>query len=514
LYRAHERRRVARLVVAAFAALAAGGCGEQARTSDDADTDGETMPTRPAFTDPADGITELAVTARGALILRVSAVVSNLTVLLLDGEIVTALSEVDQGPHLVGEPELALHWPVGGAMVVGDHTLQLRTPSPVAPEPLVSAEVQLRLVATEPPEFSVESVEPTDIEATSLLAQATANHSWLLADTPGRAAVRIVPFSGANWSFGEGFEVAAGGLTVNADRRLAVSLGCVDDFAMSCDRLRFAWRRDDAVARIEVIEIDRASRAVTPIASVSLGDLDLGPVEHAALGNPRLVGDAMLFEVFHTRDVEHPKPGERSIWSIYFIGPTPTVPGREPLGAGIDFDRLGPALDSRGDRHPSRVPVAVRTDGRGLSVFDVDASSGIARAVARFEGLGGPEVVGSFRVFLGAFRSVVWAATTKESLVVAGQDADDTAVQPYASFALEPGADLAMTLADGAPVYFVASSGQPLRAVAVTSGTPREQVLAGAQCDAIAAPARCDGVVALACLQDSRVVEVQLRTGP
>ena len=521
---------------AALCSLLALAC--ESESSEPAETDGDTEGTgdveplqTPGFIEPASGVLRIPTTRTRDIALRVAGITPGQTSLVIDDRNYGAL----QTPRPVGQldaDQLTLH--VRGALVEGRHLMRLQTSAPDAL--LQSEEIQIEVVAEDVPALELTlDAEPT-FAADAIASWGLGDEAVLLvlqSDLPDPPRVQVLRAQGPRWLTDDPMEVplpqlAASALTAPCALTAAIALGELED--PSDDRLRIAWRTADE--RVLLVDEPWGAQTHHPKVAFELDALITTPVELASLGRPLLVSDILIVEVFSTRDIEQPKPGDRSLATVALLG-TPAVPGpaRFSTVAGtVDVDRLGMALDPVAASGLGPRSISARIGGVAAAVIEVDRTAGTLflasdPATVPWQVLTSPlaTVVGALgsRIVFGAHSEAIEIqridelgtgdvsrrALSWEDLELSGPELDTTRSDP------------AISLLQGAAVMLVAGGEQaPVRAIVSTASTPGIQPLDDVFCDQVAVIATDGGDeqagVQLACLRDQELYFGILRVAP
>lgn len=499
-------RRALALAVIAVVACAPGGTDET-ETGAETGTTGEPIP-EPAFLNPAVGEFLIATDQLDPETIIVERVIPGLTEVLFDGFSLGTLT-ADSPLGALTEDTLALT--VRGALVAGDHSLQLLNDSPEGP--LTSVTLTMVVAPPDPelrPTWRTE-LATTDITGAALLTAGLGPARLLGVVTAGEPDPVLMLLRPADdgWTVADPIAVPLPGHVPDAmSRTPAVTFVALPD-EHGVNRLRVAFRVGmpgaAIVARdIVVAETPTILDPITAIdLSAALGD---DTYEWAAFGRPFALGNTIVAELIAPADTEVPHPGDRrliaSFWRGDELGWTP--PTQVGMSSPTDLDALGPALDLTAIQTGRPEVLSVRLGGvhPGLLAASDDGSVTITTpprtlplpfagdlALATILGDFGGRTVAA----LGSDGSVALAL-----LQMSGDNPARTAAPPQADLpaavptgAPAPGVSLGFPVflvpyGDAAPVHLVLSDGHDPAVVPLDQPEP-------VHCEAVALAATLTG---------------------
>jgi hypothetical protein len=504
------------LALAVIVLACSPGGTDETDTGAETGTTGEPIP-EPAFLNPAVGEFTISTNQLVPETLVVERVIPGLTEVLFDGFSLGSLT-ADSPLGTLSTDSLALT--VRGALVAGDHTLQLLNESPDGP--LTSVTLTMVIAPPDPearPTWRTE-LAPTAITGTSLLA-AGRGPARLLGvvreDVPDPVLLLLRP-ADPGWAVEDPIAVPLPGHVPDAmSQTPAVSFVALPD-----ERMRVAFRVGMPGAAIAVrdIVLEPTPTLREPTTAfdltAALGD---DPAEWAAFGRPFALGHTIVAELLAPADTEVPHPGDRrliaSLWRGDDLGWTP--PTQVGMPSPTDLDALGPALDLSAIQTGRPDSLSVRLGGAysGLLAASDDGSITITTP-ARTAPI---PLVGDLALatILGDFGGRTVVAVDSDGRVavallqMSGDNPARTASPPQADLpaaiptgAPAPGLGLGFPVflipyGDAAPVHLVLSDG--LEPVVVPLDQPEP-----VHCDAVALAATLTGndpeapALALACL--------------
>jgi hypothetical protein len=514
-----------------FVAASAAACRPDAsEAADDVDTEEqEEGRPEPLILETEERTVE--VTRTEDLTLEVRFVYSALTQLLVDGVSVGTMGDLERvgryRPNAASEDGGGtLELRLDGAMIPGEHEVQLYTPGTV--EPLRSNELLVRIVDAAAPTLEAE-LESTVADAGGWLV-ANDGLVGVVRALPGKQPkLTIVRPTGGQWDEDGAITLALPGYEAVADElAAAVSLTMLESVDPGIDRLRLAWRVGNPGERIDFADViwsPDAASVTDPETALTLAPDLVGTVEWAELGRPVAAGDTLVAELYAPHDTESPVPGDRALVSVALWGtpPGPGKPSRVQLGeTAADMDAIGPALDLAALGAGAPRSFSVRVGGHGPAVIDVAASLSL-RAVA--ESTSAPSMAqASSRLVtvLGAFGSRTVAAVTPRGVDLFHVDASgengatDMSPAPATLPEKKPSADCATGVIAGAAVFLVPyGDDAPVHAVR-SVGTVDVQALEDLHCDAVELAPTVDGndsgTLDLACLSGDDLLLGSLRS--
>ncbi|MEX1368564.1 MAG: hypothetical protein AB1Z98_35875, partial [Nannocystaceae bacterium] len=351
--------------------------------------------------------------------------------------------------------------------------------------------------------------------------------------TPGGPRLHLVPRGkdegGARtWASDEVRTVAVPGLVAGSGpRSLGLPVAALRHERPADDqpRVRVAWRVDQPGTRIDLLDAPWETVDEQAVASASLTVEQARaerPAEHAELGRPWLLPDRLLAELYAPRDVEAPRPGDRSVVyaRIHGDGETIDAPQLVAVGTGlVDLDRLGAAADPIAARAGRPAPFTLRADQRLPLVLDLDAAAGVL--TARPSSVPGPDLEPlqtdvPLVTVTGAFGSRAVAGLRAESggrMQVASFDdlGGSVEVQTVSEEALPDLAQVSGEIAPGSvaglTVFLVPFGPElPVHVVVMVGDEPEVVPLPELRCDSVAlAPDSEPDALPLACARDGEV---------
>lgn len=373
------------LVLPLLVAQACGGDDNPSSTSDAAEGGSEESggPPHPSFTEPASGRVLFPTTRTSDLTLSVIGILPGITEVLIDGHSFGPLGEGSAIGELDSN-ELILH--VRGSMVAGDHGLSLRTADSTGDDESAVVAVEIGPTLGQLPEVSID--QDTGLPAQRLLVMGDGDDAVLIAldasaDPP---RLHLIPRTQDGWDPDARRTVVLPGLVLDANERmLPVAAQRYDQSADDAGRARVAWRVGAPGTRVDILDERWEALAETAPPSTSLTlDEAVGtqPFEWAELGRPWLLGDRLLVELLAPRDVESPRPGDRS---LVHAKVQPRADGLDPpqrLSIGselVDVDALGPAIDTIAAATGRPAPISIRVDRTQARLVELDPTSGFLR---------------------------------------------------------------------------------------------------------------------------------------
>jgi len=323
--------------------------GDDSGAGESSGTTGEPVPV-PAFLNPAVGTFRISSAQTEPETFVVQNVLPGVTQVLLDGYSVGALD----GPNLVGSLEAGmLTLDVNGALLAGDHTLQMLTASPEGP--LYSVELEMKIEApgvTERPLWTAE-LDPTVVATGTVLLASGAGAAGLLAlISPGQPdpELRLYAASADGWSTAEPVVLPLEGHVLQ-DMSFAPAVSAVafpepGGAPPKLMRAVYSVGLPGVAIATRDIQIDPGPIVLDPVVAFDLaaamGDVQL---EYAAFGRPVALGHAVIAELHAAADAEQPHPGDHRLISSFWRGPELrwTPPQQVGTAAPSDLDALGPA---------------------------------------------------------------------------------------------------------------------------------------------------------------------------
>ena len=438
----------------------------------------------PDFLEPAGAELHLEITRDSDIDLDVSGVEQGRTVLVIDGNTVGTLLGSALGK--LSSVRLLLY--MRGAMVPGQHTIQLSTYDAVETE--ASEVVQVFLEPVAAPAIAWEASGEVLAEGDALLPEGDVLGVVDVAVDPPQ--LRMWPADARGWDRTRPRKLALPGLRTRRGEGRAAASARLDG-----DRVRVAWR--DGVPGTAIMAVDvpwESGDDGDPIAALAPDASWLGAREWVDVVRPVLVGDVLLGELLAPGDAEQARPGDRVLASVVLAKvEQPGTPQIVQLGV-VDVDRIAHVVDPLSVAAGTSDTLLVRRDRREPIVLDVERSSHTIRrrtsaTDARNERW--TALVGVPVATASAFGSRIVAGITNggETLAI-GLVSDRGAIDPsIVELPLAPAAvgDPALAWIDGVPIVLVPRGDDDALAVPITSATPSAQPLAGLQCDAIVGPA-------------------------
>ena len=337
--------------LALFAVLAAchSGSDDASGSDDSSGTTGESTPA-PAFLNPAVGGFRIAANQLEPELLLVQNIEPGVTQVLVDN-----LASAGLGPDgPFGElTEDSLTLLVRGALIAGEHSLQLLTPSPEGPRYSVRLTMQIQ-----PPDPGLRPTFGVDLGAAPI---ATGNA--LIASGGGEGGLlgvlgmdgttpklRLFPADADGWSADASVVVPLAG-HVPGDMSLTPAVAAIalpEQGGGPARRMRVAYTVGLPASAIATrdIALDPDPVVLEPVTAFDLPTALAGtPVEWATFGRPALLGQTLLAELHAAADTEQPHPGDRRLVASFWRGEALSWAPPQRIGTATptDLDSLGPA---------------------------------------------------------------------------------------------------------------------------------------------------------------------------
>ncbi len=452
----------------------------------------------PSFIDPPNDEVTIGVDRSHDLVLSVRDIRPGFTRVFLDEQSLgTGLD--DHGPVSLDPDALTVH--LAGALVVGEHSLQLRTLTPE--ETLESEIVSLRVVDVQTVDITATMNDAVAFEADVIDAQGHADAGVLMGYdlSADPVTVTLAAAQDNGWAIADRLSVPLTGFDRTDEPRFTATavLRERDDTR----RLRIAWRTGEEGRALLGTDVLWPAATVHTQAVVDLAEAFTG-FEYSRLGRPLILGDTLVVEALLSPDVEQPLPGSRTLLTSYIdpltgrFGPANV----SAVGAGRDIDRVEPVRDLLTHARGGTPGFSARVAGVRAVVFDVDSGTGALSerptgASDRFSTL--TEANGPTHTIIGALDSRhVFAPLQADSPRVFFRQFDDR--RSGASQDVSPPVDtlaalgdmsapIASTVLGGLPLYLIPQGTEAPVAAIVSAGTPPHVVLLeGLACDEIAVP--------------------------
>jgi len=501
-----------------FGLLSLLGCSPDAGSEGDAGDEGvapESFDT-PEFLEPANAELTLAVDRTEDLEFMVRGIHPGLTRVLVDERSV-GIAQGESGVATLSPESFTLR--LAGAMLVGRHTVQLRTVAPS--EVLETAPVALIVTPAEFTGFSASLDEAPAFEADVIMTHGHGDQGVLLgldlaADT---VTTVVAPADGDAWATDDSVTLELPGFDRTDEPRFTVSAALRSHDETR--RVRLAWRTGDE-GRVVL-----GSDILWPPASIQVQRVaDLAEqfqgFEYGKLGRPLLLGDTLVVEALLTHDVEQAVPGDRTLLVSHVDPETGhfAAPTISAVGQGKDIDRIEPVRDLATFTEGGVPGLSARVAGLRPVVFDVDASTGTlserpSGANDRFSSLANAN--GPPQTILGSLQSrhvfvPVEADTPRVFLRqfddrLLGEATDASPDASALSMLQDITAPVTSTVVGGLPVFLVPQGPDaPTVALVGVGPTARPVALDGLACDELAVPITPETF-------DSRAVGVACRRG-
>ena len=480
----------------------------------DTDTSGGEVFEEPEFLEPPNDEVQVPTDRTEDLELLVRGIHPGRTRVLLDGQSL-GTGQDPAGLALLSSDQLVVR--LRGALVPGNHTLQLRTSTP--DELLESAEVALTVLPATEAGLAASLEDTPAFVADSLDAQGHGTRGVLLGlDTSSdEVTLHLAPATEGGWDLDDAVALPLVDLDLTDEPRFTVSaqLRTIED----APRVRVVWRTGSEGRRL------LGSDMLWPPSSLhtqELVDLDdtFVDFEYGRLGRPLLLGDTIVVEALLTRDVEQPKAGDRTLLTGHIDPATGRfgVMQASAVGNGRDIDRIEPVRDRLTAVRGGTPGLSARVAGLRTVVYEVDASTGTLSerpggTSDRFGSLS--NALGPPQTILGALDSRwVFAPISSDSPGVFLRRFDDRTngtsedISPSANALGALGdvtAPVVSTVIGGLPVFLVPQgSATPVVALLSAGSNARVLPLEGLACDEIVVPLS-DG--------EARELEVACRRG-
>ena len=373
------------LALLALAGLAACQPGASDASGDESSgTTSEPTPA-PAFLNPALGDFQIVATQLEAEQLVVQNIEPGVTQVLIDDLAIGSL-DLDSPFGTLTADSLTLL--LRGALAVGEHSVQLRTPSKDGPR----YSVQLTMQVTQPgpdarPTFSA-VLDPAPVASgTALLASGAGASSLLGVLRSGDAGpeLHLLRAGPEGWDSEQPVVVPLAGHVPEATslEPAVAMLAVPEPDGGPPRRMRVAYTVALTASSIATrdVTLDPGPIVLDPVTAFDLPAALAGsPVEWAAFGRPALLGHSLLVELIAAADAEQPHPGDHRLITSFWRGEplSWTPPQRIGTATPTDLDSLGPApvlWDIPDTRSPS---LSVRLGGAFPGVLSVSDNGAIS----------------------------------------------------------------------------------------------------------------------------------------
>ena len=480
------------------AVLACGTDEPQDAPEQDSDSEMEEVFEVPSFVDPPNDEATIPVDRDEDLELSIRGVRPGFTRVFIDEQSIGTGLDRD-GPVTLTPDSLSIH--LAGALVVGEHTLQLRTLTP--DETLESEVVSLLIIDAEFAGIAASMNESPLFEADVIDAQGHGEAGVLMGYDLSADPVRVTLAAAqdAGWAFADRVSVSLTGFDRTDEPRFsaAASLRERDDTR----RLRIAWRTGEEGRALLGTDVLWPAATVHTQAVVDLAE-DFDGFEYSRLGRPLLLGDTLVVEALLAQDVEQPIPGSRTLLTSYVDPQTGRYGAARvsAVGVGRDIDRIEPVRDPLTAARGGTPGFSARVAGLRAVVFEVDSGSGSLSgrptgASDRFSTLG--DASGPAHTILGALGSRhVFAPLEADTPRVflrqfddrpGGRSEDVSPSMNALSDISDVSAPITSTVLGGLPLFLVPQGTQtPVAAIVSAGETPRVVQLEGLACDEVAVP--------------------------
>jgi len=481
-----------------LAALLACAADDPEGPASDSETEVDEVFEVPNFIDPPNDEASIGVDRRDDLVLSVRGVRPGFTRVFVDEQSLgTGLDE--HGAVSLDPDALTIH--LAGALVVGEHTLQLRTLTP--DETLESEIVSLAVVEAEFAGITASMNDNVAFEADVIDAQGHGDAGVLMGYdlSADPVSVMLAASQGEGWAIADRVSVPLTGFDRTDEPRFTATavLRERDDTR----RLRIAWRTGDEGRALLGTDVLWPAATVHTQAVVDLVEQFTG-FEYSRLGRPLILGDTLVVEALLSPDVEQPLPGSRTLLTSYIDPVTGRfgAPRISAVGEGRDIDRIEPVRDLLTHTRGGTPGFSARVAGLRAVVFDVDSGTGTLSehptgASDRFSTLG--DANGPTHTIVGALDSRhVFVPLEADSARVFLRQFDDRPgggsddVSPSMNALSDIGdisAPITSTVLGGLPLYLVPQGTQtPVAAIVSMGDAPRVVLLEGLACDEIAVP--------------------------
>ncbi|MBV1859398.1 MAG: hypothetical protein KUG77_13380 [Nannocystaceae bacterium] len=477
--------------------LACAATGSEDPAPDDEAEVGEIFEV-PTFVEPANDEATIPVDRDDDLALSVRGIRPGFTRVFIDEQSVgTGLD--DHGPISLSPDVLTLH--LAGALVVGEHTLQLRTLTP--DETLESEVVSLLVVDAQYTGVTASMSDTVAFEADVIDAQGHGDEGVLMGYDLGTDPVSVTLAASQNggWAIADRVTVPLAGFDRSGEPRFTATAALRE--RDETRRLRIAWRTGEEGRALLGSDMLWPAATVHTQAVVELVE-QFDSFEYSRLGRPLILGDTLVVEALLAPDVEQPIPGSRTLLTSYIDPDTGRYgpPKVSAVGEGRDIDRIEPVRDLLTHARGGTPGFSARVAGLRAVVFEVDSGTGTLSerptgASDRFSTLGDAD--GPAHTIVGALDSRhVFVPLEAERPRVFFRQFDDR--PGGGSEDVSPGLDelgdigefsapITSTVLGGLPLYLVPQGTQtPVAAILSTGDTPRVVLLEGLACDEIAVP--------------------------
>ncbi len=452
----------------------------------------------PNFIDPPNDEATIGVDRSEDLVLSVRGIRPGFTRVFIDEQSVgTGLDT--HGPVSLDPDALTLH--LTGALVVGEHTLQLRTLTP--DETLESEVVSLVVTAAEFEGITGSMNDNVAFEADVIDAQGHGDAGVLMGYdlSTDPVSLTLAAAQDEGWAIADRVTVPLTGFDRTDEPRFTAA--AVLRERDETRRVRIAWRTGEEGRALLGTDVLWPAATVHTQAVVDLSEQFEG-FEYSRLGRPLILGDTLVVEALLSPDVEQPLPGSRTLLTSYIDPVTGRygTPRISAVGEGRDIDRIEPVRDLLSHARGGTPGFSARVAGLRAVVFEVDSGTGALSerptgASDRFSTLG--DANGPTHTIVGALDSRhVFAPLEADSPRVFLRQFDDRPgggsedVSPGMNALSDIGdvsAPVTSTILGGLPVFLVPQGTQtPVAAIVGIGDTPRVVLLEGLACDEIAVP--------------------------
>ena len=451
----------------------------------------------PTFIGPPTGEATIGVDRIEDLVLPVRGIRPGFTRVFIDERSVGNGLD-DHGPASVGPDALTLY--LTGALVVGQHTIQLRTLTP--DETLESEIVSLVVTDAEYAGLTASMNDNVAFEADVIDAQGHGDAGVLMGYdlSTDPVSVTLAAAQDNGWAIADRVTLPLPGFDRTDEPRFTAT--AVLRERDETRRLRIAWRTGEEGRALLGTDVLWPAATVHTQAVVDLAQ-EFEGFEYSRLGRPLILGDTLVIEALLSSDVEQPVPGSRTLLTSY-IDPVTGRYGAPRISAvaeGRDIDRIEPVRDLLTHARGGVPGFSARVAGLRAVVFEVDSGGTLSErptgASDRFSTLG--DANGPTHTIVGALDSRhVFALLEADGPRVFLRQFDDRPgggsedVSPQMD-ALEdigdPSAPVTSTVLGGLPLFLVPQGTQtPVAAIVGIGETPRVVLLEGLACDEIAVP--------------------------
>ena len=374
------------LVLLVLAGLTACHAGSDDETGGDesSGSTGEPAPT-PAFLNPALGAFQVDATQLAAEQLVVQNILPGITQVLIDE---LAIGSLGPGSPLGSLTEDSLTLLLQGALVAGEHTVQLLTPSKDGARTSVQLTMKVtRVNSNLRPSFTAE-LDPTLVATgTALLATGAGPGSLLGVLRPATDGPEVQLFRAdqGGWGGADSVVVPLEGHVPGAmslEPAVAV-IAFPEPDGSPPRRMRVAYTvalPATAIATRDVA-LNPDPIVLDPVIAFDLPAALAGtPVEWAAFGRPALLGHNLLVELNAAADTEQAHPGDRRLITSFWRGEELSWAPPQRIGTATptDLDSLGPAPVLRDIPNMSSPSLSVRIGGAFPGVLTVSDNGAVS----------------------------------------------------------------------------------------------------------------------------------------